>query len=73
MVAPWRMKPTGTHEDVGSIPGRACGGLGIWCGCGCGCGVAPMRLLAWEPPCAAGVAQKAKKKKKEHRCMYGLG
>ena len=27
--------------------------------------VAPMRLLAWEPPCPVGAALKSKKKKKE--------
>ena len=27
--------------------------------------VAPTGLLAWEPPCAAGVALKSKKKKKK--------
>ena len=36
-----------------------------YCGCGCGCGWQPQLQLAWEPPYAAGAAQKSQKKKKE--------
>ena len=29
--------------------------------------IAPIRALAWEPPCAVGVAQKGQKTKKEKK------
>ena len=35
--------------------------------------VAPIRPLAWEPPCAAGVALKSKKKKKKKIVLVNLG
>ena len=40
----------------------------IWhcCGSGVGQATAPIRPLAWEPPCAVGVALKRQKTKKMH-------
>ena len=53
--------PTSIHEDAGSIRGlpqglriRRCHEL--W-----SAAVAPIRPLAWEPPCATGMALKSKK------------
>ena len=71
--------PTRIHEDVGSIPGLAWGcGVGVSCRGGQKCSsdlawlwlwrgpaaTAPIRPLAWEPPCAMSVALKTKKEKK---------
>ena len=46
--------------------------LSLWCR---PAAVAPVELLAWDPPYAAGVALKSKKKEKKillniHVCMY---
>ena len=65
------MNPTGTHEDVGSIPGVA-----VSCGADRTCGsdlvllwlwprlaaTALIQPLAWKLPCASDVALKKKKK-----------
>ena len=71
---------TSIHEDAGSIPG-----LAMSCGIGRRCSLdlallwlwcrpaatAPIRPLAWEPPCATGAAlekgKKTKKKKKKQK------
>ena len=41
--------------------------LVLWCR---PAGVAPIRLLAWEPPYATGVALKSKKKKKKKKKKF---
>ena len=69
------MNPTGNHEVEGSIPGLpqwvkdpACAMsldlvlLWLWHRLAA---TAPIRLLAWEPLYATGVALKTKKKKRE--------
>ena len=60
------MNPTRNHEDVGLIPGLAQrvkdpALLWLWCRLAA---IAPIRPLAWEPPYAASVTLKSKKKKR---------
>ena len=85
VVAQWLTNPTRNHEVVGSIPGltqfgdavscgvsRLCGSdpalLWLWCRLGT---IAPIGLLACEPPCATGAAlEKTKKEKKRKNIMH---
>ena len=58
----WLTNPTRNHEVVGSIPGLAQWvddpvWLWLWCRL---VATALIRLLAWEPPCAASTALKSK-------------
>ena len=65
VVAQRFTNPTRNHEVVGSIPGltqwvKDLVSLWLWCR---RVATAPIKPLAWEPPCAAGAAlEKAKKK-----------
>ena len=59
--------PTGNREVAGSIPGLAQQAkdlalLWLWRRLAA---TAPIQPLAWEPPCALGVALKRQKKKKK--------
>ena len=62
-------KSDSIYEDAGASPGLTPWAKDpvwrwLWCG---PAAVAPVRPLAWEPPCATGVAQKRQKKKKKKK------
>ena len=67
---------TSNHEDADSIPGLAQSVKDLvllWLSCRPAAAAAPIVPLAWELPCASGVALKSKKKKKKVYliCMAG--
>ena len=79
-MAQWSTNLTGNHKVLGSIPGLA--QCSVSCGVGCRHGLdpvllwlwrrpmatAPVGLLAWESPCAAGAALEKTKKKMLKLC-----
>ena len=69
VVAQWLTNPTRNHEVAGSVPALAqwINDLAIWHCHELWCrlvATAPIRPLAWEPPCAAGAAQEMAKRQK---------
>ena len=79
-MAQWLSNPTRNHEVAGLVPALAqwVNDSAVSCGVGCRCGsdhallwlwrgpgaTAPIRPLAWEPPYAAGAAQRNSKRTK---------
>ena len=62
-MAQWLTNPARNHQVAGSIPGptewvKDLALLCLWCRPAT---VAPIRPVAWEPPCAAGAALKTNK------------